>query len=374
MLRMRRYRVFLIFAVFITAALYHFRAFGDLENVGAASVDGLRNFGLKTNTEDTTIPASSEPPISESPVSEPKEHVAQEEGSQDKETLEKGSQDLRYDDTFTSNTPTEVPPVSTTRSSITQIKDSISSVTSTASPIPDQNIIQKPANFEPNQNGTVGLQDGNSGDSALDDTHQEHSEGRQDINKEKRPATIHWSRQSEHFPVPTASIIQLPSGRPKALPKIQHVFSDESANDKIDREQKLDMIKKLFAHSWAGYKEKAWMQDEVSPVSGNYRNPFCGWAATLVDSLDSLWILGMKEEFEEATNALKDIDFTTTERHDIPLFETVIRYLGGLIAAYDLSSGKYRIILDKAVELAEILMGAFDTPNRMPMTFYLWKP
>ena len=149
---------------------------------------------------------------------------------------------------------------------------------------------------------------------------------------------------------------------------------DESSNSRIDRERKLVTIKDAFTRSWEGYKQHAWLQDELSPVSGKFRNPFCGWAATLVDSLDALWILGMKDEFEEATNAVKQIDFTTSIRNDIPLFETTIRYLGGLIAAYDLSEGRYKVLLDKSIELAEVLMGAFDTPNRMPITFYHWKP
>ncbi|KAH0407995.1 seven-hairpin glycosidase, partial [Aureobasidium melanogenum] len=72
--------------------------------------------------------------------------------------------------------------------------------------------------------------------------------------------------------------------------------------------------------------------------------------------------------------AVGEIDFTTSQRKDIPLFETTIRYLGGMLSAYDLSGGQYKVLLDKAVELAEVLMGAFDTPNRMPVTFYRWMP
>ena len=178
----------------------------------------------------------------------------------------------------------------------------------------------------------------------------------------------------DHFPVPTENLIQLPTGKPKAIPKIQHTFSTETADEKTARLEKRDRIKKAFTFSWAGYREKAWMQDELSPVSGKYRNPFCNWGATLVDSLDTLWMMDLKDEFEEAVEAVKNIDFTTSPRNDIPLFETVIRYLGGLVAAYDISDSKYGVLLDKAVELADILMGAFDTPNRMPITFYHWKP
>jgi mannosyl-oligosaccharide alpha-1,2-mannosidase len=184
--------------------------------------------------------------------------------------------------------------------------------------------------------------------------------------------TIHWSRQPEHFPV--SSTIQLPTGTPKAIPRIQHEFKKESSAEKADREEKLKIVEGAVKHAWSGYRSKAWMRDEVRPVSGGAKDPFCGWAATLVDALDTLWIVGLKDEFDDAVKAVGEIDFTTTQRKDIPLFETTIRYLGGMLAAYDLSGAKYKVLLDKAVELADVLMGAFDTPNRMPVTFYHWMP
>jgi mannosyl-oligosaccharide alpha-1,2-mannosidase len=185
---------------------------------------------------------------------------------------------------------------------------------------------------------------------------------------------IHWSKQSEHFPVASKSIIPLPTGKSKAIPKIQFAFKEETPAQKVDREAKLGIIKAVFKRSWDGYKEFAWGQDELKPVSGTFKNPFASWGATLVDTLDTLWIMGMKEEFEEAVKAVEKIDFTTTPRASIPLFETTIRYLGGFLAAYDLSGGKHKILLDKAVELAEVLLAAFDTPNRMPITYYFWRP
>jgi mannosyl-oligosaccharide alpha-1,2-mannosidase len=182
----------------------------------------------------------------------------------------------------------------------------------------------------------------------------------------------HWEKQTELFPVPSTQIIRLPTGKPVPIAKIQHEFRPESALAKAEREQKLGIIKDVFKRSWDGYVDYAWMQDELSPVSGKFRNPFASWGATLVDSLDTLWIMGMKEEFAEAAKAVDKIDFTTTPRSDIPLFETTIRYLGGLLAAYDVSGGKYDNLLNKAVELAEVLISAFDTPNRMPETYYYW--
>jgi mannosyl-oligosaccharide alpha-1,2-mannosidase len=185
---------------------------------------------------------------------------------------------------------------------------------------------------------------------------------------------IHWKKQVEHFPVATESLIRLPTGIPKKMPRIQFDFPAEKANARAKREERRAEVKAEFLHAWSGYKDFAWMHDEVMPVTGGVKDPFCGWAATMVDALDTLWIMGLKEEFEEAVLAIDTIDFTTTHRNQIPVFETTIRYLGGLLAAYDISGAKYDILLKKATELAEILMGVFDTPNRMPVLYYSWKP
>ncbi|CRG87619.1 mannosyl-oligosaccharide alpha-1,2-mannosidase [Talaromyces islandicus] len=184
----------------------------------------------------------------------------------------------------------------------------------------------------------------------------------------------HWKRLPEHFPVAAADIIKLPSGASKTLPKLQAAAKDESSTESLKRTQRLAAIKSEFVHSWKGYKEEALGHDEVRPVSGGFRDPFAGWGATLVDALDTLWIMELEDEFAAAVEEIKKIDFTTSFRKDIPLFETVIRYLGGLLGAYDISGGKYSVLLDKAIELAEILIGSFDTPNRMPVTYYHWAP
>lgn len=188
---------------------------------------------------------------------------------------------------------------------------------------------------------------------------------------------VHWKPIPEHYPLPEDEITPLPTGTPKQIPKIQYDFGAESDDARSTRQQRLKQVKEEIARAWGGYKKFAWGHDELSPVSAKYRDPFCGWAATLVDSLDTLWIAGLKEEFDEAAHAVKDIDFTITERNEIPVFETTIRYLGGLLAAFDVSGGdkgEYHILLQKAEELATILIGIFDTPNRMPILYYNWKP
>lgn len=188
---------------------------------------------------------------------------------------------------------------------------------------------------------------------------------------------IHWTKLPERFPVPEGSLIPLPTGKIKSIPRIQHKFEAETAQAKREREERLAEVKIEMKRAWDTYTKFAFGHDELIPIEHSFRDPFGGWGATLVDSMDTLWIMGMTNEFDEAYRALNDIDFTTCTRNDIPVFETTIRYLGGLLAAYDVTGGHkgdYPLLLKKAVELAEVLMGVFDTPNRMPVLYYNWKP
>jgi len=164
------------------------------------------------------------------------------------------------------------------------------------------------------------------------------------------------------------------SGNDQGKTRIQYAFPEEEmvhpGHVRIQRQQK---IREAFFHAWNGYKDHAWLHDELMPVSGGNKDPFSGWAATLVDSLDSLYILDLKPEFENALKALEAIDFTKPGTDRVPVFETTIRYLGGLLGAYDVSEGKYPILLKKADELGEFLFQAFNTKTGIPVPYFHWE-
>ncbi|KAL1862843.1 hypothetical protein Daus18300_008340 [Diaporthe australafricana] len=179
------------------------------------------------------------------------------------------------------------------------------------------------------------------------------------------PDDYFWKQVPTHYPA--TSVRPLPTGKSIKFPKVQAVrFPAETADQRTKRQFHRDTVKKVFKKCWQSYKEKAWLSDELTPLSGQSRNTFGGWGATLVDSLDTLWIMGMKAEFAEAVDAAVTIDFTKSQHDEINVFETTIRYLGGFLAAYD-QSGDPRL-LRKANEVGEMLLKAFDTPNRMPIT------
>ncbi|KAK0673707.1 family 47 putative glycoside hydrolase [Cercophora samala] len=375
MFRLRRYRVFLICAFVITVLLYHVSKNSQWDRTQEIWHTSTRHRETKVETkpvEKPPAPVVAKPPVvKEDPavvevkppapkvqVEKPKPKVVEDHdhdhGHGDtpvriptlkEENKEKGSYDL----------PTKPPPLKGTHEKEQPPKDP-----STPATIPDR-IPGSGIDAHKNHNHIGNLEDSTPSQPNLATT----------------TSVIHWTKPSAWFPVPSESIIPLPTGKPKSIPTIQAKFGPESPQAKEKREFRLAKVKAETQRAWQGYKIYAWTHDELRPVSKDSKDPFCGWAATLVDSLDTLWIMGLKSEFEDALKAVAEIDFTTTPyRTDIPVFETIIRYLGGLIAAYDISGTKkeYKILLDKAEELAEILMSVFDTPNRLPILYYQWHP
>lgn len=137
---------------------------------------------------------------------------------------------------------------------------------------------------------------------------------------------------------------------------------EQQAQNDIARSRR-EQVREAMEHSWKGYSNFAWGKDELLPVSSSSRNNFGALAVTLVDSLDTLWLMGMKKEFYEARDWIRDY-LTFEADEDISVFETTIRSLGGLLAAYDMSGDA--VFLEKADELGTRLLQAFDSPSGIP--------
>lgn len=172
-----------------------------------------------------------------------------------------------------------------------------------------------------------------------------------------------WEDVALRFPV--SSYVSLPKSKTR-MPKVQYAFHQESKAATTLRRDRQQKVKNVLQRSWSAYRKYAWLSDELAPISGSSKNTFGGWAATLVDTLDTLWIADLKDEFDDGVEALLEIEFNTIPKGETNVFETTIRYLGGFISAYELSGD--RRLLDKAIEVAEMLYHAFDTPSRMPIT------
>ncbi|XP_068609582.1 mannosyl-oligosaccharide 1,2-alpha-mannosidase IA [Brachionichthys hirsutus] len=125
-------------------------------------------------------------------------------------------------------------------------------------------------------------------------------------------------------------------------------------------------VKEMMKHAWGSYRRYAWGSNELKPISkqGHSSNLFGSIkGATIVDALDTLYIMEMFDEFDEATDWVqKHLDFNVNA--EVSVFEVNIRFVGGLLSAYYLS-GK-EVFRLKAVELGEKLLPAFKTPTGIP--------
>ncbi|KAF0354953.1 glycoside hydrolase [Gigaspora margarita] len=174
---------------------------------------------------------------------------------------------------------------------------------------------------------------------------------------------IHWFDPSSKISYYLGSQVYLRNV--SRLPKIQHDFNNtpETINEKLIRETRRESIKKGFQHAWNGYTKYAWGRDELEPVTNDGNDHFNGWGATIVDSLDTMWIMDLKDEFNRSRDFVETVDFSKSD-NVISVFETTIRYLGGLLSAYEFS--KDHVFLDKALELGNALLPSFNSVSGFP--------
>ncbi|XP_026466430.1 mannosyl-oligosaccharide alpha-1,2-mannosidase IA-like isoform X2 [Ctenocephalides felis] len=124
----------------------------------------------------------------------------------------------------------------------------------------------------------------------------------------------------------------------------------------------------MMRHAWAGYERHAWGANEVRPVSGAaHTSSIFGSAslgATIIDSMDTLLVMGMTEEYERARKWVEE-EFTVDNLNiEVSVFEMNIRFIGGFLACYALTGDE--LFKEKAKEVADKLLPAFQTPTGIP--------
>ncbi|OCF39186.1 mannosyl-oligosaccharide 1,2-alpha-mannosidase [Kwoniella heveanensis CBS 569] len=163
----------------------------------------------------------------------------------------------------------------------------------------------------------------------------------------------------------------------------------ENEEQRAVRLERKEAVRRGFKHAWDAYKRHAWGHDEVKPVSKTPSDPFNGWGATIVDSLDTLLLMGFSDEYNLCRPHVNQLNFNWVTGRDwnntyvsedttigavyavardkgvgLGVFETGIRYLGGLLGAYDLSGDQ--LLLERATDLAHVLSRAFTTKSGLP--------
>ncbi|KAM6910762.1 mannosyl-oligosaccharide 1,2-alpha-mannosidase IA [Xenentodon cancila] len=136
--------------------------------------------------------------------------------------------------------------------------------------------------------------------------------------------------------------------------------SDPKTNERRDK------VKEMMKFAWDNYKHYAWGKNELRPLTknGHIGNMFGGLrGASIIDSLDTLYIMGLMEEYNDAKEWVQT-SLDLNSNGEASLFEVNIRYVGGLLSAYYLTGEE--LFKNKVVELGEKLLPAFNTPTGIP--------
>jgi mannosyl-oligosaccharide alpha-1,2-mannosidase len=141
-----------------------------------------------------------------------------------------------------------------------------------------------------------------------------------------------------------------------------------------------EAVIEMFRFAWNGYSAYAFGHDDLRPVNNSFRDSRNGWGCAAVDGLDTAIIMEQTDIVNQILDFISTIDFTKTNTPEpsvVSLFETNIRYLGGLLSSYDLLKGPFAhldvegknvdALLTQATSLADMLKFAFDTPTGIPV-------
>ena len=85
-------------------------------------------------------------------------------------------------------------------------------------------------------------------------------------------------------------------------------------------------VRDAMVHAWAGYKRHAWGTDELEPAQQRGVSSY-GMGLTLVDSLDTLLVMGLDADAAQAIGWIEH-SLTFGSQEEINVFEVTIRVLG----------------------------------------------
>lgn len=159
-----------------------------------------------------------------------------------------------------------------------------------------------------------------------------------------------------------------PSNNAKFVPREMN----NTAVSAEEQEERRNGVVDAMLFAWKSYEKNAFGADEVDPKYGLRKdNVWGGIACTLVDSMDTLWIMGLKDEFARAREYVAtslSFDHLGKDMKKISVFETIIREVGGLLSAFSLSGDD--VFKDKATELMDLLTPAFDAKEGVFYTLF----
>ncbi|XP_059082590.1 mannosyl-oligosaccharide alpha-1,2-mannosidase IA-like [Tigriopus californicus] len=153
------------------------------------------------------------------------------------------------------------------------------------------------------------------------------------------------------------------------VPPVASIVIQGGSDADPDVQKRRETVSRMMKHAWDGYAKYSWGKNEVKPVSrrGHSGSIFgsSNTGATIVDGMDTLYIMGFMEEFQAGKEWIAENLNFDHMTGDISVFETNIRFVGGLVSLYSLTGDE--LFKEKADHVARKLLPAFNTPTGIPL-------
>ncbi|KAN0032535.1 hypothetical protein ACTFIV_006434 [Dictyostelium citrinum] len=156
---------------------------------------------------------------------------------------------------------------------------------------------------------------------------------------------------------------RIKKGQVNPFNKIDKVYKE---NEDLNKERSIK-IKEEMKFCWDKYRQLAWGLDELRPMEKKGHDWF-GLGLTIVDSMDTLYLMGLEKEYEEAREWVENVlNHRKNTGKKVSVFETTIRFLGTYITMYSLTGEQ--MYLDKGRDIADLLLYAFNDHSPFPASF-----
>ncbi|KIK66353.1 glycoside hydrolase family 47 protein [Collybiopsis luxurians FD-317 M1] len=126
-----------------------------------------------------------------------------------------------------------------------------------------------------------------------------------------------------------------------------------------------EAVKDIFLQSYDAYMKFAFGHDSLAPVSGGVIDDRNGWGASIVDALGTIILMGFDDLFDQALDFVSKINFKESNTPStVSLFETTIRYVGGMLSAYELTGKQHDILVQQSQTLVDKMAFSWSMPHQ----------
>lgn len=135
----------------------------------------------------------------------------------------------------------------------------------------------------------------------------------------------------------------------------QHNSTDHDKNHLSETEIRRQFIVNITKEAWAAYERFAWGQEALQPLSQNSdkNNKLPANGETIIQSITTLWLMGLKEEYGRARKWIDE---------EMNITRVKLENIGSLISAYSLTGDE--MFKERAREVADYLHGQYNATGK----------